>query len=60
MTKREAVALFKNAAELAEELGITRSAVSQWADDESIPEVHELRIRYEILPKRFLEQKDAA
>lgn len=50
MTKLEALALFKNASEMASALGITRSAVSQWKDEEPIPAVHELRIRYELRP----------
>lgn len=60
MTKREALAHFKNASEMAEALGISRSAVSQWGDDDQIPPVHELRIRYELRPEAFDSDTKAA
>ena len=37
-------------AQLAEALGISRQAISNWATDEAIPEKHELKIRHELLP----------
>lgn len=46
MTKAQAISLFRNAAHMATELGITRSAVSQWPDEGDIPRQHELTIRY--------------
>lgn len=60
MTKREALVHFKNASEMAEALGITRSAVSQWDDEDQIPPVHELRIRYELKPEAFGSETKAA
>lgn len=52
LTKREAIALFKTAKGLAEALGVSKSAVSQWPDG-PIPVKHDLRIRYELKPERF-------
>jgi len=37
---------------LAAALGITKQAVSSWDPDKPIPKVHELVLRYEILPSR--------
>jgi hypothetical protein len=53
MTKREALRYFKNQSQLAEALGITRSAVSYWSDTKPIPEVHALKIRYVLKPEKF-------
>lgn len=52
MTKKQAIALFRNAAELAKKLGISRSAVSQW-DEAEIPREHELAIRYQLRSDYF-------
>lgn len=52
ITKAEAVAHFGTQSALAAALGITRSAVCQWADG-PIPKEHELRLRYEIAPEVF-------
>lgn len=60
MTKQEAVQLFRNQSDLAEALGISRSAVSQWDDEAHIPEVHELRIRYVLRPEHFETSKTEA
>lgn len=38
---------------MADALGISKQAVSQWHEDEAIPELHELRVRYELLPGVF-------
>ena len=49
ITKKEAVQLFgNNQAALARALGIGRAAVSKWAEDAPIPEVHALKLRYEL------------
>ena len=44
LSKKEAIALFSSAKELAKALGISKSAVSQWSDG-PIPDNHDLRIR---------------
>ena len=51
MKKTDAIKLFNSAANLARALGVSESAVSQWAED--VPEKHELRIRYELKPDYF-------
>lgn len=51
MTKKEALEHFdNNQAKLAKALGITRQYVGKWDDDEPIPELYELKLKYEILP----------
>ena len=52
LSKKEAIALFSSAKELAKALGISKSAVSQWPDG-PIPDKHDLRIRYELKPEHF-------
>ena len=52
LSKKEAIALFSSAKELAKALGISKSAVSQWPDG-PIPDNHDLRIRYELKPEHF-------
>ena len=52
LSKKEAIALFSSAKELATALGISKSAVSQWPDG-PIPDNHDLRIRYELKPEHF-------
>ena len=52
LSKQEAIALFSSAKELAEALGISKSAVSQWPDG-PIPDNHDLRIRYVLKPEQF-------
>lgn len=37
----------------ADALGIKRTAVTMWPDDKPIPEVHALRLRYEVNPGAF-------
>ena len=54
ITKEQAIALFKTQTALAEALGITKGAVSLWKNGEAIPEVHALRLRYEIMPHEFI------
>jgi len=56
--KKEAIALFSSAKELAQALGISKAAVSQWPDG-PIPDNHDLRIRYELRPERFRPVEDA-
>ncbi|HEV7164667.1 MAG TPA: Cro/CI family transcriptional regulator [Gammaproteobacteria bacterium] len=52
LSKKEAIALFSSAKELAKALGISKSAVSQWSDG-PIPDNHDLRIRYVLKPEQF-------
>ncbi len=53
LTKEVAVGLFGgNQSNLARALGIGRAAVNKWPDG-PIPEVHDLKLRYEILPQMF-------
>jgi plasmid maintenance system antidote protein VapI len=44
---------------LAEALGVTKQAVSRWGDDD-IPALHEMVVRYELLPKVFGKKTKAA
>ena len=54
MTKSELLNLLGvKPAELARILKISRSAISQWPDDEPVPERQELRLRYELRPEAF-------
>ena len=60
LTKAQALELYDgNAARMARALGITRSAVYQWADG-PIGAVHALRIRYVLKPEAFEQNKEAA
>jgi hypothetical protein len=53
LTKNQAIALFGSVKELQTALGLkTHSSISMWGDN-PIPEVHELRIRYELKPEAF-------
>ena len=67
MKKHEAIALFAldgksmhGVSRLAKALGISSQAVSQWDDDEPIPDVHRLKIQYELRPDAFRSRKGAA
>jgi len=53
ITKKEAVALFRTQASLARALGITRQAISQWGDNDPIPQVQAYKIRYQLRPECF-------
>jgi DNA-binding XRE family transcriptional regulator len=53
ITKEEAVEMFKTQAALARALGIYRQAVHQWKPGKPIPEVHALKIRYQLRPEQF-------
>ncbi|WP_036114506.1 MULTISPECIES: hypothetical protein [Luteibacter] len=57
MTKSELLTLLcMRQSQLARLLGVSRSAVAQWADDQPIPEKQELRLRYELRPDVFGEK----
>jgi len=51
-TKAQAISLYPTQTELAEALGISKSAVSNWPDG-PILEVHDLKLRYELKPEAF-------
>jgi len=51
--KEEALALYPTATALANALGITKGAVSQWEEGKPIPDEQALRLRYEIAPEKF-------
>lgn len=53
--KTEAIGLFRNKAQLARALGITRQAIDRWPDDRPIPEKHALKIRFILRPECFSE-----
>lgn len=53
LKKEQAIRLFGSQARLAEELGVTRSAVCQWKHGEPIPEQYALRIRFILKPEAF-------
>ena len=52
LSKSEAIALFQSAKGLAQALGVSKAAVSQWPE-EAIPENHDLKIRYVLKPEHF-------
>jgi hypothetical protein len=52
VTKKQAIGLYGSASKLARALEYTRSAVSQW-DDEEIPESVYLKLRYQLKPECF-------
>lgn len=52
LTKNQVLPFFdNNQAKLGRELGLTKQGVKHWPDDGPMPEVHELKLRYVILPK---------
>ena len=53
ITKRDAVAVYKNQFRLAQALGISHQAVYQWPWDDPIPLLQQYRLKYEINPNEF-------
>ncbi len=53
ITKEQAIELYGSRVRLAEALGITKAAVSQWADGKPIPEAQALKIRFILKPEQF-------
>ena len=54
ITLNEVLPFFdNNKAELARALKISRQAINGWQTDGPIPEVQELKLRYEILPGKL-------
>lgn len=57
LTLKEILPYFSHRkAQLADALGISRQAISNWQMDEAIPEKHELKIRHELVPELAPEQ----
>lgn len=53
ITRKQAAEALGGVPALAKALGISRSAVYQWPEDDPIPELQALRLRYELLPSVF-------
>lgn len=53
ITKEKAIELYGSRVRLAEALGISKAAISQWADGEPIPEAQALKIRFILKPEAF-------
>lgn len=53
ITKEQALAVYETATALANALGITKGAVSQWPAGQPIPNEQALKLRYEIAPDKF-------
>ena len=51
ITKRKLLTVFKSQADIARKLGIDDPAVCRWPMDKPIPEKHELRLRYVLMPE---------
>ena len=55
LTLKQVLPYFSNRkAQLADALGISRQAISNWPMDQAIPEKHELKIRHELVPELSL------
>ena len=55
MKKRDAIAVFGSASELARSLGITRQSVSKWSED--VPELRAYQIK-EVIDQRKRDEGD--
>lgn len=53
ITKRQLIAHFKSQVAIADLLGITKQAVNNWPMDDPIPELQEMRLRYELASDVF-------
>jgi hypothetical protein len=51
--KRDAISAYGTQQALADALGIGRTAVTMWPDNQPIPTAHSLRLRYELRPELF-------
>jgi hypothetical protein len=58
ITKEKAIAMFGSASALARALGVSPQAVYQRPEQKPIPDVHQLRLRYEILPQQVLQRSE--
>lgn len=59
ITKRKLLTVFKSQSEVARKLGLDAPAVSKWPMDKPIPEKHELRLRYVLMPEIRWDENDA-
>lgn len=57
ITKARALELLGGVVGVAKALGITKGAVSQWAEEEPIPDGHAYKIIYELCPEAFPRDK---
>jgi hypothetical protein len=53
ITRKQAVAAFGSVSALSKALGISRTAVYLWPENDPIPELQAMRLRYEIKPDLF-------
>jgi hypothetical protein len=53
ITRKQAVAAFGSVSALSKALGISRAAVYLWPENDPIPELQALRLRYELKPEVF-------
>jgi len=58
MTKSEAIEIFGSSKKVADALGITKGAVSNWPK-ESIPRARELEIKHILRPELFEQEQSA-
>jgi len=57
ITKEQAIGMYTSVAKLAAALNISRQAVYLWPDGSEIPELYDLKIRYELRPELFKKGK---
>lgn len=53
LKKRHLKSLFGTYAAAAKALGVSKGAIGNYADDDLIPENHDLKIRYRLKPEAF-------
>jgi len=53
ITRRRAVEVYGGVSKLAEALGISRAAIYLWPEDDPIPELQALKLKYELRPDVF-------
>ena len=53
ITKSDALAQYKNQAELAKALGVTRQAVSKQPHNAALPELWQMKLRFLLKPEIF-------
>jgi len=60
ISKQDAISAYGTQQALADALGISRTAVTMWADDKPIPENHALKLQYELKPDLFGKPQERA